>query len=497
MSLSVSGFCETTDEVFQRGIEEYRTGNYEAALDDFVLVSLLDPNNKEALKYSEESRKRLFEQRGQQLSSGDGAQRNITVSKRTVQTGVSGKQAAKVEKKLMQASDAYSSGDIPRAIKLWEQALELSPDNIEATRSISIAASTAKKLEQERQSAVEDTQEKTIVSDSVKKKLDDASRYYSAGDFNMAIKTWKDVLAVMPGNQEAKRSVQIAELSRKRLETDRKNMLADEVVRSRHYAEKGDSRGRDKVIDSKMGNAYQKYSYGDVAQAMSIWRDVLSIQPSNTEASQRMDAATQIEPIYKKAKQSYRKKDWLKANDSFLRILEIDPECPFAKRYLANIDKELKRLIDNESGSRESYYASGFFYYNQKKYKEATGEWKKAIALTRGSQIFSITESDVQDYISRANTYIEKDRLAKLPPQVKQKPKPKTSQGGQESPVQQKQQVAVDIDRSNEYYNQGLMLFSEGRINDAILSWELSLRYNPDNHKATRNIAKARNIVGK
>ena len=111
-------FAETTDEIFRRGVDEYRTGNYEAALDDFVLVSLLDPSNKEALKYSEAARKRLFEQKGQQLSSGRGEQRSIAVPKRTVQTGSSSKLAVRVEKKLMQASDAYSAGNIPQAIKL-------------------------------------------------------------------------------------------------------------------------------------------------------------------------------------------------------------------------------------------------------------------------------------------------------------------------------------------------------------------------------------------
>ena len=525
-------FAETTDDVFLRGMDEYRTGNYEAALDDFVLVSLLEPGNKEALKYSEEARKRLFEQRGKQLTSKSGEQRMITGPKRVVQPGAgpsgskvsssgklsssggkvssseklsssngkvssSGKLSAKVEKKLRQASDNYTSGNIPQAIKMWEQALEIEPDNVEAARSIAIALATGKKLEQERKSSVEEIREKTIVSDNVKKKLDAASMYYSSGDFDMAVKTWKEVLALSSGNQEAKKSIQMAEFSRKHLENDRKTVLADEARRSKQYVKKGDEKSRDKVIESKMNSAYQKYSYGNIAQAMSVWKDVLAIDSSYAAAAQQIETATQIEPIYKKAQKSYRKKDWLKANDGFLRILEIDPECPFAKQYLNNIDKELKRIIDNESGSREAYYAAGFFYYNQKNYNEAIGEWRKAIAVTTGSKIFSLTESDIQDYISRANTYIEKERLAKMPPPAHAVSRPKTKPGASAPVVGQKYQVTVDVDKSNEYYNQGLMLFSEGKITDAIGAWELALRYNPDNHKATRNIAKAKNIIGK
>ena len=498
LSLAVPAFTETTDDIFRRGVEEYRAGNFEAALDDFVLVSLLEPGNKTALKYSEDARKQLFDQRGKQLDNKGGEHRNIAgTGSISVRTATDSKLSAKVEKKLGQASESYSAGDMPQAVDYWKQALEMDPDNIEATRSIAIARAAAKNLEQERRTAVEDIREKTILSDNVKKKLDEASRYYSSGDINMAVKIWNGVLMTSPNCQEAKRSIRIAELSVKRLEDDRKSALADEEKRSQAYVDTEGSKSRDSVVDGKMRDAYQKYSYGDVSQAMSVWKDVLAIQPSNVEAAQRLDAATQIEPIYKNASKSYKKKDWLKANDGFLRILEIDPECPFAKQSIDNIDNELRRIIDNESGSREAFYASGFFYYNQKRYNEAIGEWKKAIALTTGSRIFSLTESEIQDYISRASTYLEKERLANQPPPPKPRPKPKTQAGSAQQQQPQQQQIAVDVEKSNEYYTQGLMLFSEGKINDAIGAWELALRYNPDNHNATRNIAKARKIIGR
>ncbi len=495
--IAAPAFPETTDDIFNRGVEEYRTGNFEAALDDFVLVSLLDPGNKVALKYSEDARKQLFDQRGRQLSGKSGEQRNIAGTQRSVQTTANGKMSAKAEKKLAQASKAYSSGEMPKAIDLWQQVLEIEPDNIEAKRSIDIAKAAAKTLEQERRSAIEDIRQKTILSDNVKNKLDEAARYYSSGDINMAVKTWNGILMTAPGCQEAKKSIQIAELSRKRLEDDRKSALSDEARRSQQYVDTEGSKSRDRVVDSKMRDAYAKYTYGDISQSMSVWKDVLAIQPSNVEAAQRLDAAAQIEPIYKKAAQSYKKKDWLKANDGFLRILEIDPECPFAKRSIENISNELKRMIDEESGSREAYYASGFFYYNQKRYNEAIGEWKKAVALTTGSKIFSLTESEIQDYISRASTYLEKERLAHMPPPKKPAKPAKPAAGTAQQQAPQQQQTPVDVDKSNEYYNNGLMLFSEGKVTDAINAWELALKYNPDNFKATRNIAKARRIIGK
>jgi len=198
----------------------------------------------------------------------------------------------------------------------------------------------------------------------------------------------------------------------------------------------------------------------------------------------------------KKTRSSHKKKDWLKANDGFLRILEIDPECAFALKYLQGIETELKRIVDKEPGTRRAYYAEGFFFYNQKKWTDAINSWKIAMALTTGSKKFSLSETEIHDYISRASTNIEKERIAAMPQRPARKPsaKPAAKPGKQEpKPVK----VEVDVDKSNEYYNQGLMLFSEGKIRDAVLSWELALRYNPDNHKATRNIIRAKKILEK
>jgi tetratricopeptide (TPR) repeat protein len=488
--------AETTDEVYNRAMEEYRTGNYEAALDDFVLVSLLDPSNKTALKYSEEARKQLFAQKGRQLSASEGESRQVTGSK-SVKTTSSSKKSAAVEKKLRQASDAYAAGNIPLAIRLWVDVLVIESDEPEATLSINIAKATGKRLEQDRMASLEGIKERTVVTEAVHKKLDTASSYYSTGDIDKAIAAWNQALAAMPDNQEAKRSIQIAELSRRNLEKDRRRMIAEGMQSSQRFVETEGGKDRNKVIDSKMKSAYENYAYGRLGYAIRTWRDVLSIEPGNAEAAQRLDAAIQIEPILKKAKASYKKKDWLKANDGFLRILDIDPECPFARSSVDGIINELKRMIDDESGSREAYYAEGFFFYNQKRYAEAIGSWKKAVALTTGSKRFSLTESEIQDYIARAVAALEREQIKARPPVAAVKPKPQQQkQGAAVAPVAQAKPV-VDVDKSNEYYTQGLMLFSEGKYNDAIMAWELALRYNPDNYKATRNIVKTKNILNK
>lgn len=490
--------AQTSDEIFQRGLEHFRAGNYESALDDFVLASLLDQSNKTAIKYTEETRKRLLEQKSSQLeekqtTSAEPQPRNLLEYRKDKKVSYS------IDRMLRKASEYYSDGEIPDAIKQWRELLKIDPGNAEGARSISVAEAKVKILELERQLAVESDRAQTVVSDAVDKQLNRASDYYRTGSINQAIKTWQEVLRLMPSNQEAKKSIHIARTAKKYLEKDRRETLVEERRRLKRLSEQEGVKGRDRLVASKMTEARRLYTIGDVPSAISVWRDVLALQPSNSEGAAYLETALQIEPILKSTLKSFKKKDWLKANDGFLKILDIDPESRFAQTYLKQIENEFKKIIDEQSGTRGAYYAEGFFHYNQQQYKEAINAWQKAIALTIGSRKFSLSESEIQDYMARAQSAIAREQK---PTRSVVKPKPKTAPAAKPAAKPEPESVKreptkEDIVKSDEYYNQGLIYFAEGKIRDAILAWELALKYNPDNHKATRNIVKAKGILQK
>ncbi|MDO8734378.1 MAG: hypothetical protein Q7K21_04395, partial [Elusimicrobiota bacterium] len=58
------------------------------------------------------------------------------------------------------------------------------------------------------------------------------------------------------------------------------------------------------------------------------------------------------------------------------------------------------------------------------------------------------------------------------------------------TPAEEKEEI--DIAGAEKKYSEGLVLYAQGKLFDAVKKWEVAVRMNPGNEKATRALEKAK-----
>lgn len=255
-----------------------------------------------------------------------------------------------------------------------------------------------------------------------------------------------------------------------------------------------------------------------------------------------------ILPLFKSAKRDFKKKRYIKATEKFERLMLQYPDYEIAREYYQkivnnmNITAESRDLSDLE----ELSYARGYLYYRGNKLYEAINEWEKVLQLNPKREEIKQYKLEVESYlkdqarrkkekeiedkvkniynngtayfkqrkwvssikameevqsICRAETflgsldwhnkaakYIEKavEELSRLV-----KPKPRRRKPRVEPEPEPEPEVEIDVKGAQQKYNEGLILFAQGKISDAIRLWRIALRLNPNHKKAGKAIQRA------
>ncbi|MCB4790711.1 MAG: hypothetical protein LHV68_02375 [Elusimicrobia bacterium] len=257
----------------------------------------------------------------------------------------------------------------------------------------------------------------------------------------------------------------------------------------------------------------------------------------------------EIRSIFVSAKRYFKKKKYLTASDKFSQLILKYPEYKIAKEYYEKINV----LMDNESKDNEAIdlekvsYAKAFVYYKEQKLKEAVNEWEKALAINPKAdelkeylakvkgylndierqskeneiegQIKNIYESGLEDYnsskwvncikkmeevlnICRKHVFKEliqwqekaqrliEGSLNELSKSVSKKPviRPMT--------FTKQSETEVNSEGAQKKYNEGLILYAQGKTSDAIRIWEIAIRLDPGFEKAYKAIEKAKEELG-
>ncbi|MCX5782085.1 MAG: hypothetical protein NT145_05220 [Elusimicrobia bacterium] len=252
----------------------------------------------------------------------------------------------------------------------------------------------------------------------------------------------------------------------------------------------------------------------------------------------------EVRPLLKQAIRYYNKKYYLKATDLFKEIMLKYPEYETAQVYIKKMSDEINSTIRNNDSDIEKYsYASGYADYQKILYNEAINEWEKVLQinpqrielieykektknylldaerikkekelLEKVKQLFEegvkaydsskwisciksmelVKEICIKnkfpeslDYNTKASEYINKsvERLSESR---------KTSQieAEEEAPSESE----IDENRAEKSYQDGLVLYAQGKLFDAEKSWELALRLNPNNIKAQKALKKIKEV---
>ncbi len=253
-----------------------------------------------------------------------------------------------------------------------------------------------------------------------------------------------------------------------------------------------------------------------------------------------------VEPLFKSALKDYNKTRYLLAADKFRDIMLKYPQYENAWLYYQKITDEMNESsqLALDSDFEKVSYAKGYVDYRGQKYNDAVNEWEKVLQMNakreelaqyvskvkvylkdieriknekeiedRVSKVFDEGKSsfDAKKWIvciktmekaqdicktepfsaacewnSKAQTFIDNSisELSKIA-YAKSVPKVSVKQDKQPEPE-------IDAQAADKKYNEGLVLYAQGKTEDAIRTWEIAVRLNPNHEKAGKAIVKAK-----
>jgi tetratricopeptide (TPR) repeat protein len=263
--------------------------------------------------------------------------------------------------------------------------------------------------------------------------------------------------------------------------------------------------------------------------------------------SRKLQAQMQkdIKRLFNSAKNDYKKERYLNATEKFGEISLKYPENTAAKEYYDKITALMEKEAKDSEGIdlAGQSYAKGYVAYNTQKYSDAINEWEKFVQITSKND-------EVSEYITKTKNYLnDMERQAKerkvldkasmlfesgtdsfnsamwvgcikkmeeiqelckveayqsliqwqeksddlLQKALKELSKTVVYIKHEASkPKAKLQEVEINVEGSQKKYNEGLILYAQGKISDAINIWEIALRLNPSNEKASKALQKAR-----
>lgn len=285
-----------------------------------------------------------------------------------------------------EAAAHEEKGDSADAIKDYDLALKLEPDNEEALiGKARTHASIVNKVNQLFQkgkeflkngdyfSAAENfkTAQKLTPNDprivaelmsisaglsaSVAGRLKEADSAMKNGNYSEAVATYEGIMAV-----------------------DEKNIAAAEALAKakKLWAEE---------IAGKTSSADAAYRQGKYKEAAHIYSEVLSVDKNNKYAKKMRDESRQrsdenLSALLKKAISEYNRGEAEDAAVNFKKALSLDPGNATAKRYLSMAEKPRPRR-GGDSKEVEKLYLKGIELYTEGKFTEAIRQWEKVLDI--------------------------------------------------------------------------------------------------------------------
>ncbi|MFA5780529.1 MAG: hypothetical protein WC947_10385 [Elusimicrobiota bacterium] len=270
-----------------------------------------------------------------------------------------------------------------------------------------------------------------------------------------------------------------------------------------------------------------------------------AIKALKEQQKQTVKKEKKIKPLFKKAKKYYKKKWYLSATDNFTEILLKYPEYQLAKDYYAKIIADMKdTAVDQRTTDLEKLsYARGYISYYDQQLPDALNEWEKTLQINPKREELEnyiknvkeklkdagrlAKEKEIEEKIKRLfdeglNNFNRKSwvgcikKMENVQQICKDEPFPKslewhgkaqeyiTKSVEELSKVTEKpskpvisekpaeEAVEIDAAGAEKKYSEGLVLYAQGKLFDAVKKWEVAVRMNPEHEKASRALEKAK-----
>ncbi|MFH1368869.1 MAG: hypothetical protein ABII64_07065 [Elusimicrobiota bacterium] len=288
------------------------------------------------------------------------------------------------------------------------------------------------------------------------------------------------------------------------------------------------------------GNALNETQNIRVPEGNTLLKEALLKQEDDRKERQALE--TMLSPEMKGIKKDIKGKKYLKATDRLKELILVHPEYEPAVKLHNAVSELMAETAKNanEPDFEEIAYAKGYFSYYKNNMGDALNQWEKVSAIDpnraeiaeyilKTKTLLSDAEARLKEKESEENVSaifeqgvkhyengkwvqcirkMEKAKktceLKKLRSSVEWMSKAdtyiKNSVDGLSKSVLQNQDTLQDTEREKEIdfkaadkkYDQGLILYAQGKLSIAAKMWEIALRFNPAHEKAKQALEKVR-----
>ncbi len=196
-------------------------------------------------------------------------------------------------------------------------------------------------------------------------------------------------------------------------------------------------------------------------------------------------AESPAQKYFTNAAAHYKNSEIEKARSELLKSLEYDNSNQDAAKLLVEIEEE--KFTANESEYIETareFFEKGLVSYRKGDVSGAEAEWKKALKVAPSNP-------QIKKFLLR----VEPENSALKEPVLSKKERIKQKHSA--DPVKQERQearkesrVSPDKKKADDLYYDGLRLYKQGKIEDAVSCWQQALKIDPENQKALKSLEK-------
>lgn len=376
----------------------------------------------------------------------------------------------------------YNLGQFPEAINDYELSLKQNPDDSETYYNLAVAyndnglydeaaANFAQAFKIDPKDSNAAVGQAQATEAAINADLEKGSNYSLNSQYSDAIQEWEKVLGYQPDNKQAQDFI-----------ADAKSKLAVDV--EKHY---------------ELGQT--AYHNGNSVVALTEWNTALKMDPSNEKAQEalnklKLKTSEKISSLLSDGDELYAEKDYAGAMDKYRQAAKINPGSSAVK-------KAMKKLKSTQGDAFNTYYAAG-------KSSEQKGDLKKALLDYETASGIDPSNGDVKDRLFGVRKNLS-NKISQLLDEGSV-----LMDSGNKDQASQKFQQVLTLDpenvRANDYitkmtgqtseqkansenvktlYYEGVNLYLDNKIPDAIDKWKQCLVLDPGNVNAQQNISKA------
>lgn len=301
--------------------------------------------------------------------------------------------------------------------------------------------------------------------------MEKASTFLLSNKYSDAIGEWQKVLKYQPDNKQAQDFI-----------ADAKAKLDIEV--EKHYT---------------AGKAFQQK--GSTIQALNEWNLALQMDPSNERIQKavkgvRVGNAARIKALLSEGDAYYSAKDYSAAFETYLRASKIDPRSPQVKA-------RLRKLRSRQTSEIDLVFAKAMKFASKGDLKNAQTNLLLAKQIDPGSVKINEALFKVRKDISVRIKSLNEDGISlfqggnkekaqvKFQEVLKYKADDETANEYVKKMTGQESHQKADAEQVKALYYDGVNLYINGKIHEAIAKWDLCLKQDPNNINAKKNKEKA------